>query len=116
LDQLPRQAYLAGWPTATATDAIKQGNVSHRKGMMGLSETVALLRELDLPARLTVCGQMLTGSSAGMESGGQLNPEHSRWLMGLPPEWDLTAPIGAPRQAKKKSATGSVDSEPMGTR
>lgn len=61
-DQLPRQAYMAGWATT------------------------------DGPARLTVSGEMLTGFSARMESGGQLNPEHARWLMACPSQWARSAP------------------------
>lgn len=52
------------------------------------------------PARLTASGELLTGSTAGMESGGQLRPEFSRWLMGLPYEWDLCAPISKPKSRK----------------
>jgi hypothetical protein len=51
---------------------------------------------------------MLNGSSAGMESGGQLNPSMSRWLMGLPIVWDIAALaiVTASRRSKKKPKTG----------
>jgi len=38
-------------------------------------------------------GLMPIGYRARAESGGPLNPEHSRWLMGLPAEWTSCAPL-----------------------
>lgn len=84
---------LAAWATPTANDYKGSGETVIRKD--GKDRTFDRLDysteqglKITQPIRITASGQMLTGSDAGMESSGQLNPAHSRWLMGFPPEWD----------------------------
>jgi hypothetical protein len=137
LDQLPRQAYLAGWPTCTTMDANRGANDArpwdtgrplnqiaalsgwptpmagtpaqngnNAAGNNDSSRKIVEMCKTDEPARLTASGTLLTGSCAAMESGGQLNPAHSRWLMGLPPEWDACAPTET-RSTRKRPASSS---------
>ena len=119
---------LASWPTTAAFDKStvqdadrllerrEQIRVEKQNGNgFGLNLSQAALAFTSEPhptgpARLTASGEMLIGSSAGMESGGQLNPAHSRWLMGLPSIWDQAAPLKVSRAkgCSKAMATQST--------
>ena len=110
-DSSRRTVELAGWPSPTTPSGGQsppEGTSATGKTPDGRKVQVTLkdVAEMATPGRLTASGEMLIGSSAGMESGGQLSPAHSRWLMGLPPAWDdcgVTAMQSMPKRLKRSS-------------
>lgn len=123
------QARLVGWPTTTATDALRFPSpdfttrnitLNHAAilaswptpdaAAMNVSadvgrhmERLARLKAkhgngngagltLGIVAQLAASGPMPTGCPAETGKPAQLDPAHSRWLMGLPTAWDACAP------------------------
>lgn len=119
---LAQATQITGWPTPMSMPLAKAGQsqpgnndyIRRTEALMGKEVKGHNLGQLleslpsDQPVRLTATGQMLTGSSAGMESGGQLDPSHSRWLMGLPPEWDDCAPTETLSSLRKLKASATA--------
>lgn len=116
---LPADAGLAGWQTPKASDGEfstprTSGRPMHKSTHLQ-TQAIANLTDAHLPnngpARLTASGEMLTGSSAGMESGGQLDPAHSRWLMGLPPVFCDCACTAMPSTRKSRRRSSAQPSK-----
>jgi len=103
---LNEKALLSTWATPTARDYKSdrgQKTDAEQYGEKGLP--------LPRQALLADSGQTRSLFIARTSGGGQLNPAHSRWLMGLPPEWDACAPM-ATRSSRRPPLSSS---EPTST-
>ena len=94
---------MPGWLTPTQRDRRANRHRDRSKGeqLDGQVHLSGWTAE-EGPARLTATGETLTGSSAGMAAGGRLDPAHSRWLMGLPIEWDDCAAMVTPLSPRRR--------------
>lgn len=126
---LTREAAMAGWPTTTAKDAASSGAYGYNgQNFMTLTDAVRQASwatpttrdhkdgsyQPNVPENALLgrqvwqaSGPTATGSPAGTEKPGQLNPAHSRWLMGFPPEWDACAPT-ATRSSRRSPPSSSA--------
>jgi hypothetical protein len=86
-DTLHSQANLQAVTTPSSRDW-KDASGMSESGVDPDGSTRTRLDQLPRQAQLAASGPTATGGSVATENTGQLDPAYSRWLMGVPPEWD----------------------------
>jgi len=96
--KLPGVAMLAsGWATPTASEPGGSPEAAQERKRQAIARGASMGTSVTTPTHQAL-GAMPRGSPAPTGSRGQLAPVFVCWLMGYPLEWDLVAPIKAPKK------------------
>jgi hypothetical protein len=93
-------ANMAAWPTPIAGNA--DGSQAPKDASPTGKRADGRKATVSLPTIARLAGTTPYGSTAATASGGQLNPAHSRWLMGYAVAWDDCAPTAMPSSRKSR--------------
>lgn len=115
MDRLPGAVPMAGWNTPTSPVNTGGHQAGNNRFVTSVTEQTKNLT-VAIRGKLQADGSMLIGSCAEIltenQVGGPLRPGHSRWLMGLPVEWENCAPLvtGSTKKPRRTSAKLSAKS------
>ena len=109
LDELPSQAMLAPWAAAAARDWRSDRSQLSSEDLYG-SKGQPLARQ----ALYADSGSDAIGSGTATASTGQLNPNLSRWIMGIPAEWASCAPTATRSSRRPPPSSSARTSMPWG--
>ena len=99
------------WGTPNTMDHLKSVNWEERKKKGGCSN---VRDQAAMTPALAGSGPTPSGLPVATEKEGQLKPEHSRWLMGYPKEWDDFVPteMRLSRRSRRNSSARSCRPQP----
>lgn len=112
-DRLPGAVPLAGWNTPTSPVNTAGHQAGNNRYVTSVTEQTKNLT-VAIRGKLQADGSMLIGSCVETltenQVGAPLRPGHSRWLMGLPVEWENCAP-SVTRSTRKQRQISAKSSE-----